>query len=182
VSYQPEERYWTDYLRIALPVVGLLLMLGLFWYWASAVIGDDDNNEPTVRPEVTIITEPTPTATTQPQVDINPETVTPEPTQGGTQAPDSSGEEATEAPTDGTDEAAPGKGFTTGDTVVMSEEANLRVEGSLEADVIEPLPAGTELEVLGPGVESGGYIWIEVRVVDTEQEGFVADEFVEAAE
>ena len=28
VSYQPEERYWTDYLRIALPVFGLLLLIG----------------------------------------------------------------------------------------------------------------------------------------------------------
>ena len=27
MSYQPEERYWTDYLRIAFPVLGLLLLL-----------------------------------------------------------------------------------------------------------------------------------------------------------
>ncbi|MGI8475915.1 MAG: hypothetical protein ACR2OO_06045, partial [Thermomicrobiales bacterium] len=37
-GFQPDERSWIDYLRIALPVVGLLLMLGLFWYWANSII------------------------------------------------------------------------------------------------------------------------------------------------
>ena len=66
MSYQPEERYWTDYLRIALPVVGLLLMLGLFWYWASKVIGDNGNSpKPTATVQVAVITAEAPTATTQ---------------------------------------------------------------------------------------------------------------------
>ena len=76
VSYQPEERYWTDYLRIALPVVGLLLMLGLFWYWASKVIGDSGNSpRPTATVQVAITTAEAPTATTQAVVQLTPQIV-----------------------------------------------------------------------------------------------------------
>ncbi len=35
IQFQPEERYWSEYLRIALPIIGLLLMVGLFLYWAQ---------------------------------------------------------------------------------------------------------------------------------------------------
>jgi hypothetical protein len=185
VSYQPEERYWTDYLRIALPVVGLLLMLGLFWYWASAVIGDDDENQPTPRPtnEVAVITEPVPTNTTQPQVELNPQTITPEPTPRPTDDPNTTEDDATEEATEPPDEEnSPGKGFSAGDSVVVASEANLRADGSLEAEVIDQLPEGTELEVISEAVESGGYFWLEVRVTETDQEGYIADEFIEATE
>ena len=56
VSYQPEERYWTDYLRIALPVIGLLLLIGLLWYWASALIGDGGNQPPPTQETAAVIT------------------------------------------------------------------------------------------------------------------------------
>ena len=65
MSYQPEERYWTDYLRIALPVVGLLLLIGLLWYWASALIGDGAE-QPPPTPEVAAVITPVNEATPAP--------------------------------------------------------------------------------------------------------------------
>ena len=48
-----------------LPVVGLLLLLGLFWYWASTLIGDDGNSpDATSTSAVAIVITPeNPTAT-----------------------------------------------------------------------------------------------------------------------
>jgi uncharacterized protein YgiM (DUF1202 family) len=186
VSYQPEERYWTDYLRIALPVVGLLLMLGLFWYWASAVIGDDSNNQPpaTQPSNVALITDPTLTPTTQPQVALNPETAVPEPTPQPTQnsanpPADNNADQPTEGPTGTTgDQEAPGEGFKQGDTVVTNDSVNLREEPSVDAKLIQVLEAGVELEVLEEAVESGGYFWLHVQVSGTDTEGYLADQFV----
>lgn len=183
VSYQPEERYWTDYLRIALPVVGLLLMLGLFWYWASAVIGDDNNNGPPANATntVTLLTEPTLTPTQTVAVDIAAETVTTEPTpDSGNQPEDQPTDEPT-SPAEETPEAL-GKGFQEGDSVVTNDSVNMRAEGSTEAEVIEELPADTLLEVLSPATEEvNSYFWVEVQAPDG-QTGYVADEFLDPAE
>ena len=187
MSYQPEERYWTDYLRIALPIVGLLLMLGLFWYWASSVIGDDDDDpQATATAELALITvtAPPPTATAPVAIDANAVTPTAggdagQTTDGGqTPATDDTGEDA------GQDEGAEalGKGFQAGAVVVTQSEVNLRSEPSADGELIATLEEGTELEVTAPAVEGGDYFWIGVRNPTTEEEGFVADEFVEASE
>src|SRR5687768_3412493 len=72
VSYESEDRYWTDYLRVALPVIGLLLMLALFWWWAQQFIGDDGNaNDLAQVTETNFATAPSLTATATVQVVID---------------------------------------------------------------------------------------------------------------
>lgn len=185
MSYQPEERYWTDYLRIALPVVGLLLMLGLFWYWASAVIGNDDENAPKKTPtqNVALITEEAPTATNTPEVNLTAENITPTATEGAA-GTDTTKEATKEAGTNETTPEPVGKGFAKGDLVVTNTgDVNLRIGKSTDGDPVLVLDEATQLEVTEPGTEADadGRVWVGVKTPDDE-EGYVADEFLDSAE
>lgn len=102
-NYQPEERYWTDYLRIALPVVGLLLMLGLFLFWVEELIGDE--TDPTNTPDVALVQETnvpaTETPTTEPEVTLQASSAAPAATNAPGQAAQASreGQAVTTEPT-----------------------------------------------------------------------------------
>ncbi|CAN5635018.1 hypothetical protein BH23CHL5_BH23CHL5_23580 [soil metagenome] len=178
VSYQAEERYWTDYLRIALPIAGLLLLLGVFWYWASSFIGDDTNNDPTT-PIADVITtpitaeSPTPTianVVTIPVQTMAPTPAAPEPTVATdpTQAPDTE-----DPPVEGN--------FIEGDRVVVIEnDVRMRADPTTQGEIVETLAQGTELNVLSSSpTDADGYTWWNVEDPLTENTGWVAEELVE---
>lgn len=158
VQFQPEERYWTEYLRIALPVIGLLLMLGLFWFWAQSLIGNNDNKEPSATNAPGMIVTPTesvaiptntvevtvPEATTQVVAPTVPPTQVPQPTQPASTPP-------------------PASDIAVGSTVVTTEEVNLRPEASTTGQAITLLPAGTTLTVIGGPQEGETYTWWQVE-------------------
>jgi hypothetical protein len=189
VSYQPEERYWTDYLRIALPVIGLLLLVGLLWYWASALIGDGSTQPPTT-PElaavITPINEATPAPPTATAIIIAP-TPGPPATPTPTPAPPPVQPTAAVAPT--TAPAAAGEDnpcgtlpvYNAGDHERTTSELNLREGPSTDSARINTLPAGTELEVTGEFQEAGQCDWWPVRVVASGEEGYVIEQYLEPA-
>jgi hypothetical protein len=188
VSYQREdERYWTDYLRVALPIVGLLLLVGLLWFWLASIIGDDDENPPTEVPATSLtITASTATATTQGAVAIFTATVPPA---GPTNTPNGenppptntapAGAEPTEAP-------AGEERFAVDDIVVTNDpDVRLRSVASSASDdtIITSYPdQGTELTITGPSeVGDDNLTWWPV--VDSDgNEGYVADDFIDQAE
>jgi hypothetical protein len=186
VSYQPEERYWTDYLRIALPVIGLLLLIGLLWYWASALIGDG-GDQPPPTPEtaavITPINEATPAPPTATAVVIAPTpgpppvpTATPPPAVAPTQvvAP-------TVAPAvaDPQNPCANMPVHSVGSLVATTAEVNLREGPTTESAAVVVLPEGTQLQVTGEFAEAGQCDWWPVTVTDTGQSGFVIEQFLE---
>jgi len=203
VGYQPEERYWTDYLRIALPVVGLLLMLGLFWFWAASLIGDEDDDSPGNVAANT----PVPTATS-PAAVAGPTQVPGEVT-GGTDAEltATTPPEGTDAtarddanPADpGTDETEPAVGngtedesaegdpaaceldFCPDDSVTVNSEVNFRPNPNTDEEPIRLLITGEELIVLDEDqVEDEEFVWIPVEDADGES-GWVVSEFLDPA-
>lgn len=207
MSYQPEERYWTDYLRIALPVVGLLLMLGLFWYWASNVIGDSGNsNKPTSVAQV-VMTANTATATAPALLNIGT-TAPAVPTAtvasaagnsgpateangangansasngtnaGTTAAGNAAGNTSGNTATGNSSSGNPSK-YAKGDTVTTNSDVRMRADHNATAAILEDISSGTQLNVTGDGVKDGEFIWIPVDDPSTSQSGWVADTFVD---
>jgi hypothetical protein len=172
-GYQPEERYWTDYLRIAAPVVGVILMLGLVWFWVSNMVGgdnDDANGDDidTSGPVIPAETETPETAIEEEETDDALAVATPDDEENG--EADQDGEEP-EAPT------TIGPGATV--VVVGTGEAglNVRQSASTEAEVVSSVPDGTEMTITGESQEADGFTWWPVEF--NGQNGFVAADFVE---
>ena len=188
VSYQPEERYWTDYLRIALPVIGLLLLIGLLWYWASALIGDGGDQPPPTQQAVAVITpinEATPAPPTATAVVIAP-TPGPPPVPTVTAAPSVVTTQAVTptpaaAAADSANPCASLPVYDVGAVVRTTAELNLREGPSTDSAPVVVLPEGTKLQVTGEFQEAGQCDWWPVTVVDTGQSGFVIEQFLEPA-
>jgi hypothetical protein len=189
VSYQPEERYWTDYLRIALPVVGLLLLIGLLWYWASALIGDGGDQPPQTPEQAAVITpvnESTPPPPTPTAVVIAPTPGPPEPTPTPVPAVAPS---PTPPPTQAPAVAAPEENpcanlpvYPVDSLVTTTDTVNLRPTASTDQDPIAELAPGTQLRITGSFQETGQCDWWPVAVVDSGQTGFVREDFLQAVQ
>jgi hypothetical protein len=188
VSYQPEERYWTDYLRIALPVIGLLLLIGLLWYWASALIGDGGDQPPPTSAAVAVITpvnESTPAPPTATTVVLAP-TPGPPPVPTATPAPAVATTQAV-TPTPAAAAADPANPcaslpvYEVGALVATTAELNLREGPSTDSAPVVVLPEGTKLQVTGEFQEAGQCDWWPVTVVDTGQSGFVIEQYLKPA-
>ncbi len=192
MSYQPEERYWTDYLRIALPAIGLVLLIGVFWYWAGALIGGDDDGGDGQVSEVTLADVPdidaSPTAPTSSPVPTLAPSPGPPPTPATNAAPPTpvpptpttEPEETAEASTCGANATTT---YEVGQTVVTNSNVNMRQEASTSSDVVEELDAGTELEIRGGFVDGGeGQCdWWPVTRPGSGQEGFVREDLLQPA-
>jgi hypothetical protein len=194
IQFQPEDRYWTEYLRIALPIIGLILMLGLFWYWATQIIGDDDNSSDPVATETTgvvetIAAEPTDTGeATQEQTVAN----TPEPTEEeaaptATEEESADGEQPTEEPAEEEPTEEPAEEgeseFAPDDVVVVNDsDVNMRSEPTTaEENIVTTLQAGDVLTIADGPEEADGIVWYNV-VTEGGEEGWVSADFLDPQE
>ncbi len=153
-SNQPEERYWTDYLRIALPVIGIILMLGVLWIWASSLLGGDDNDVDVTPTDTVAEVE------TQP---ADPNEVNTEPNGVGTPAPTQPANTAGgEIPISGGDNAStPGTNTEPGTTFNPTQNETPAAGGDNTAGE----ETTTEEE---PPADTGGEITVDSRVAITE--------------
>jgi hypothetical protein len=164
LDYYSEERYWTDYVRIGLPIVGVILILLVALLWIIPFFGDDDDNGnqgASNTPQATMpVIEASPTTTTQASADETPRiTLT---TQPGTTPP-------ADAPTATTAAEPPATGgeIYNGAIVAVSNTGgtgvNMRSIASVDGDIVAVALDGTELTVIGEAEEADGYIWWPVE-------------------
>ena len=203
------QRYWTDYLRIALPIIGLILMLSVFIFWVGSIInGNDGNGAVTPTGEVALsTTTPVPGAANNVTATVAPaqsaaassagdagssptETASDQPTAEPTTTPDESASTAPDQqPTDqpSPDEApteTPGSGaaaFAVDDAVVTTESVNLRsvAASTDEGTIIRILDAGADLTIIGEPENDGEFDWYPVS--DADGKGYVREDYLKAA-
>lgn len=195
VQHQPEERYWTDYLRIALPVIGLLLMIGLLWFWATQLIGDPPETTDSATEVVGLVNQGTPEPTDEPAqtrptqsqgntIGIGNTASTPESNAAVTPPAEdepAAGDNQAETTDETTDETG-GATFASGDPVVVTEDGvNVRPDATLAGDPMTMLNTGDQLTIASGPVEAEGYIWWEV-ILPSGDSGWVVEDFIQAAE
>ena len=175
--------------RIALPVIGLLLLIGLLWYWASALIGNGQN-QPPPTPElaavITPVNESTPAPPTATAVVIAPTpgpplTPTPLPTVPVVAPTQPSA--ATAAPAAGAETENPCANmplYPVGTLVATTDEVNLRDGPSTDSNAVVVLPPGTQLQITGDFSEAGQCDWWPVTVTETGQQGYIIEQYLKA--
>jgi hypothetical protein len=163
LTYYAEERYWTDYLRIAAPILGVILVLILFWFWLTSFLGDDDNgNNGNAANSTSTSTLPiigaSPSASAQAGATGTPQMIVTAPAVGTTPV----GAVATNTP-----EAPAGGEIVNGSIVQVAntgvEGVNLRAEATTSSEVVAVLIDGTQLTVNGEAVQSEGLVWWPVE-------------------
>ncbi len=164
-TYYPEERYWTDYLRIAAPVLGVIILLGLAWFWLSHLIGGSGNG--------TANNQPTPTSASSVIVAGSP-------TKSGVTGTPVVVSTATSASTATT---SPGGGqLASGGSAVVANTGgtgvNMRDAPTTGGNVVDTLPDGTALTITGDSVDADGYTWWPVKTSDG-TEGYIVAEYLQ---
>ena len=179
LDYYTEERYWTDYVRIGLPIVGVILILLVALLWIIPLFGGDDDDDdslgangtaqatlPVIQPSVTATTgagaaeTPRITLTTQPG--STPPAGVPTPTSETTQPPPTGGE------------------IYNGAIVAVANTGgtgvNMRSIASVDGEIVAVVLDGTEMTVIGEAEEADGYVWWPVQ--GESGSGYIVEDFL----
>ncbi len=162
-TYYPEERYWTDYLRIAAPVLGVIILLGLAWFWLSHLIGGSGGGTP--NPQLT------------PTTSGNSVIVAGSPTKSGVTGTPVVISTATS--TSASTTTAGGGQLASGGSAVVANTGgtgvNMRDAPTTGGNVVTTLSDGTAVTITGNSVDADGYTWWPVKTSDGTAGYIVAD-------
>ena len=73
----------------------------------------------------------------------------------------------------------PDSALAEGSTAVTTEDGvRMRDDPSVDGEIVDELDAGVEVEITGPPEEGGGYTWYPVRNPETDDEGWIVQDFL----
>lgn len=166
-TYYPEERYWTDYLRIAAPVLGVIVLLGLAWFWLSHLIGGSGGAAVT----------PTTASSGNPAIITGSPSAT---SISGTPRVIVTGTTATGAGTPGTTGGKLGSGVAVVVANTGGSGVNMRDAPSTSGKVVATLADGDALTITGDSVVADGHTWWPVKTSGGKT-GYVVADYLKAS-
>jgi hypothetical protein len=170
LGYYQEERYWTDYLRIAAPLLGVAILVIIFWFWMASFFGDDnDDNGEAANATTTAESMPTFSTTTTPSATGAVGTEAPGtivvPGGDGTAGPDETAGAGDETP-------PPDGGETSGGALYIGALAqvantggtgvNVRADATTSSEILDVYLDGTEVQITDGPIEAEDFIWWQV--------------------
>jgi hypothetical protein len=186
LEYYSEERYWTDYLRIILPILGVLIFLVLLYLWALAFLRDDEDPPgqtgaaaTVTLPVITADATDTPRvgATGTPRIVVTAPPIQPTPP-GQTPAEPTPTDEPADTPIEPAGEIFVGGQIRVANTA--GEGANMRSEPTTDAGVIAVVLDGTVMDVIGGPEEALGFTWWNVS--GDQGEGWIVENYLVATD
>ena len=73
----------------------------------------------------------------------------------------------------------PDQAIAEGATAVTTDDGvRMRDQPSVDGEIVAELDAGVEVEITGPPEEGGGYTWYPVRIPETDDEGWIVQDFL----
>ncbi len=169
LGYYDDERTWVDWVRIGAPILGILILVGLLWFWISSFLNEDDDPDAAANGTATIgistigATEgETPAAGETP----SPPSVAPTattPGDGTTQVAPTSPDAPTEDPGGGDGPTDIYLGATVEVANTDGAGVNVRAEPSTTSDVLSVFLDGTQIQVIDGPTESEGFVWWQIN-------------------
>lgn len=179
-NYYEEERYWTDYLRIAAPVLGVILLVVLLWFWIASFLDDDDDpNDVASGTATTSLPTFSDTAesTEGDGTHVSPPGTTTPPAENGGAGPTATvpDDDSPTEPGEGNGEA----GIYLGATVEIANTdgagVNVRSEPTTGSEVLTVFLDGTQVQVIDGPVEAEEFTWWQITGNEVEAGWIVSD-------
>ena len=167
LNYYEEERYWTDYIRIIAPIVGVIVLVIFLWFWIASFLGDDEDPDDAAAGTTTLnATTLTSVESETPPADGTPTSSAGLPSAtlpGGPTLPP--GTPSSVAPTTDGGNGGP-TAIYLGATVEIANTdgtgVNVRGDASTTSDVLSVFLDGTQVQVIDGPVEAEGFVWWQV--------------------